>query len=102
MLRALETSLRRLNTDYVDLYILHVWDTLTPVEEVMRDLTTWCRRARCATSRSPIRRRGTPRAPRRWRNGGDTSRCVRCNWNTAAERGLSTNSRRYAWNWGSG
>lgn len=38
MLRALEGSLRRLDTDYVDLYILHAWDTLTPVEEVMRGL----------------------------------------------------------------
>ncbi len=38
MLRALEGSLRRLGTDYVDLYILHAWDTLTLVEEVMRGL----------------------------------------------------------------
>ncbi|WP_432198182.1 aldo/keto reductase [Streptomyces sp. bgisy027] len=38
MLRALEGSLRRLGTDYVDLYIVHAWDTLTPVEEVMRGL----------------------------------------------------------------
>jgi aryl-alcohol dehydrogenase-like predicted oxidoreductase len=38
MLRALEGSLRRLRTDYIDLYILHAWDTLTGVEEVMRGL----------------------------------------------------------------
>src|SRR5262249_9704643 len=31
--RALEGSLRRLNTDYVGLYWLHAWDTVTPVEE---------------------------------------------------------------------
>ncbi|QRK10466.1 aldo/keto reductase [Archangium violaceum] len=37
--RALEGSLRRLKTDYVDLYWLHAWDGLTPVEEVMRTLT---------------------------------------------------------------
>lgn len=36
MLRALEGSLRRLRTDFVDLYILHAWDTLTPLEEVTR------------------------------------------------------------------
>lgn len=33
--RALEGSLRRLNTDYVDLYYQHVWDRVTPVEEVL-------------------------------------------------------------------
>jgi aryl-alcohol dehydrogenase-like predicted oxidoreductase len=36
--RALEDSLRRLHTDYVDLYWLHAWDTMTPVEEVMAAL----------------------------------------------------------------
>jgi aryl-alcohol dehydrogenase-like predicted oxidoreductase len=38
MLSALEASLRRLKTDYVDLYWVHNWDTLTPVEEVMASL----------------------------------------------------------------
>ena len=36
MVQALENSLRRLKTDYLDLYWLHVWDQMTPVEEVMR------------------------------------------------------------------
>jgi aryl-alcohol dehydrogenase-like predicted oxidoreductase len=36
MIRALEASLRRLGTDYVDLFLLHTWDRLTPVEEVLR------------------------------------------------------------------
>ncbi|MEM6456039.1 MAG: aldo/keto reductase [Acidobacteriota bacterium] len=35
ILRAVEGSLRRLGTDYIDLYILHTWDRLTPAEEVM-------------------------------------------------------------------
>lgn len=38
MVRALEASLKRLNTEYVDLYWLHAWDFTTPVEEVMRGL----------------------------------------------------------------
>ncbi len=33
--RALEGSLRRLGTDHVDLYWLHVWDGITPAEEVL-------------------------------------------------------------------
>jgi aryl-alcohol dehydrogenase-like predicted oxidoreductase len=36
MLRSLEASLRRLRTDYIDVYWLHVWDFLTPVDEVLR------------------------------------------------------------------
>ncbi len=37
-LRAVEGSLKRLGTDYIDLYILHTWDRLTPAEEVMRTM----------------------------------------------------------------
>jgi aryl-alcohol dehydrogenase-like predicted oxidoreductase len=36
IMRAVEGSLRRLRTDYIDLYLLHTWDRLTPAEEVMR------------------------------------------------------------------
>jgi aryl-alcohol dehydrogenase-like predicted oxidoreductase len=38
MVQALEASLRRLNTEYVDLYWLHMWDFMTPIDEVMRGL----------------------------------------------------------------
>jgi aryl-alcohol dehydrogenase-like predicted oxidoreductase len=36
IVQAVEASLKRLATDYIDLYWLHIWDQLTPVEEVMR------------------------------------------------------------------
>ena len=36
MMQSLEASLKRLKTDYIDLYWLHIWDFTTPVEEVMR------------------------------------------------------------------
>src|ERR1700758_2573591 len=36
MVRAVEASLGRLKTDYIDLYWLHIWDQLTPIEEVVR------------------------------------------------------------------
>ena len=36
MMQAVEASLKRLKTDYIDLYWLHAWDQMTPVEEVMR------------------------------------------------------------------
>ncbi|MFI7606315.1 aldo/keto reductase [Micromonospora sp. NPDC049366] len=36
IIRALDASLRRLGTDYLDLYLLHTWDRITPVEEVVR------------------------------------------------------------------
>src|ERR1700741_4137095 len=44
--RALEGSLRRLKTDYIDLYWLHAWDTVTPVEEVISTMNDLVRAGR--------------------------------------------------------
>jgi aryl-alcohol dehydrogenase-like predicted oxidoreductase len=38
LIRACEASLRRLNTDYIDLYQMHAFDALTPIEETLRAL----------------------------------------------------------------
>ena len=38
MMKSVERSLKRLKTDYIDLYYLHIWDYMTPVEEVLRGL----------------------------------------------------------------
>jgi len=38
MMRSVEASLKRLNTDFIDLFYLHIWDWLTPADEVLRGL----------------------------------------------------------------
>lgn len=38
ILREIDQSLNRLQTDYVDLYIIHRWDPATPIEETMHAL----------------------------------------------------------------
>jgi aryl-alcohol dehydrogenase-like predicted oxidoreductase len=44
--RALAGSLERLRTDYIDLYWLHAWDTVTPVEEVIATLNDLVRQGK--------------------------------------------------------
>ncbi|CAN5208433.1 aldo/keto reductase [soil metagenome] len=38
MMRSVEASLKRLNTDFLDLLYLHIWDDTTPIDEVLRGM----------------------------------------------------------------
>ena len=38
LMQSVDASLSRMKTDYIDLYWVHIWDQITPVEEVMRGL----------------------------------------------------------------
>lgn len=38
LIQSLDASLKRLNTEYIDVYWIHAWDAMTPAEEVMRAL----------------------------------------------------------------
>ncbi len=38
MMRSVEASLKRLNTEFIDLLYLHIWDDLTPIDEIMHGL----------------------------------------------------------------
>ena len=49
MTAACDESLRRLQTDYIDLYWMHLWDRFTPIDETMRALDDLARagKVRC-------------------------------------------------------
>lgn len=38
MMRSVEASLKRLQTDFIDVFYLHIWDDLAPIDEVLRGL----------------------------------------------------------------
>jgi aryl-alcohol dehydrogenase-like predicted oxidoreductase len=63
----IEGSLRRLGTDFVDMYWTHVWDRTTPPEEVLRALTDAYGAAKSSITASPMHLPGTPRRSLRWR-----------------------------------
>jgi aryl-alcohol dehydrogenase-like predicted oxidoreductase len=46
ILREVDASLRRLQTDYIDLYQVHGWDSNTPLEETLRTLDDLVRRGK--------------------------------------------------------
>ena len=77
MAQAVEASLKRLRTDYIDLYWVHIWDQITPVEEVMRGLDDPSTRA------SLMLRPGGSRKQTRWRTCGVGRRLSDCRSNIA-------------------
>jgi hypothetical protein len=74
MVRSVEDSLRRLQTDYIDLLWVHAWDDYTPYEETMRALDDLVR----DPDQGPLhvggvqhrRRPGHQKRPRPARHGG--------------------------------
>ena len=65
MMRSVEESLKRLKTDYVDLYWLHIWDSMTPIDEVMRGFDD-------LVSQGKIRYAGVSDAPAWWISRANT------------------------------
>src|SRR5258708_14786259 len=66
MVQAVEASLKRLQTDYIDLYWVHMWDQMTPGEEVMRALDDLVRAGKVlytGISQSPPRSIPPPNTP---------------------------------------
>src|ERR1700722_4780932 len=46
MARSVERSLKRLNTDYIDLLWIHIYDYTTPIDEILRGLDDLVRRGK--------------------------------------------------------
>jgi aryl-alcohol dehydrogenase-like predicted oxidoreductase len=59
LLRAVDASLRRLATDYIDLYQLHSFDAMTPVEEAIGTLDDLVRAGKIRYSAAPTSPAGT-------------------------------------------
>jgi aryl-alcohol dehydrogenase-like predicted oxidoreductase len=73
--RECEASLRRLGTDWIDLYQVHRWDAETDHDETLGALTDLVRMGRCAPSAPPPTRRArsSRRSGSRSRVGGSAS-----------------------------
>lgn len=70
MMQAVAASLKRLRTDYIDLYWVHIWDQITPVEEVMRGLDDLVRQGKILYA-------GISDAPAWWIAQGNTLASLR-------------------------
>jgi aryl-alcohol dehydrogenase-like predicted oxidoreductase len=93
MMQAVEASLKRLQTDYIDLYWVHIWDGITPVEEVMRGLDDLVRQERFSTLASRMLPPGGSLRQIRWRSfaaGHSSSGCrsSTASWNEPSSANL--------------
>src|SRR6266511_3477225 len=68
VLAGIDASLRRLGTDYVDLYQIHRWDPETPIEETMEALNDVVRAGKARYIGASTRAWGASRGAR-WRAG---------------------------------
>lgn len=75
---SLEQSLRRLRTDYIDVYWVHLWDRHTPVEETMRALDDAVRAGKVLYVGVSERRLGWSAARTRSRSGATGRRSPAC------------------------
>ncbi len=48
MMRSVEESLKRLKTDFIDVLYLHIWDDITPIDEVLRGMDDLIRQGKIA------------------------------------------------------
>ena len=83
MMRSVEASLKRLNTDYIDLLYLHAWDALTPVDEVMRGFDDLVRAGKVLYAGISDTPPGRSRGCRRWPTCAAGRRWSRCRSSTA-------------------
>jgi aryl-alcohol dehydrogenase-like predicted oxidoreductase len=63
IMTAVEGSLRRLKTDYIDLYYQHQPDRSVPMEETLRALDDLVKQGRCVTSAAPTSTASSSRKP---------------------------------------
>ena len=75
---ALEGSLKRMRTDYVDLFWIHVWDSVTPAEELLETMAALVRAGKIRYWACPMRLRGTSQSLLRWPLCAESPARLRC------------------------
>jgi hypothetical protein len=86
ILTDVEGSLRRLQTDRIDIYMPHFDDGRTPIEEIMAGLDDLVRTGRSFTSVCPTSRLGVSPRPPCSRNAGAGRLCRPCSLSAACWR----------------